>query len=163
MDRLLELFAGILESPGMNLVERVRECARAATAVGVPPEDLEEFARFAENAPQETISALYRTGSPTVGQQLYGEGYGRSMLVLDLQKRYRQHGFDTGEDPVDGLAVLLRFLSECDDPAERAEITREVLVPSLEAMIADTAGEGPGAFTPVLRALSAALKEQVGS
>ena len=62
MDRLLELFAGILESPGMNLVERVRECARAATAVGVPPEDLEEFARFAENAPQ---------GLPLIAQRIH--------------------------------------------------------------------------------------------
>jgi nitrate reductase assembly molybdenum cofactor insertion protein NarJ len=166
MDRLLELFAGILEAPGMDLVQRVRECARASAAVGVPPGDLDEFARFVENASPDRIAELYREASPTMGQQLYGEGYGRSMLLLDLQKRFKKHGFEAGDEPADGVAVLLRFLSECEDPAEREELVREVLVPGLEATIAAGGGEESAAaepFVPLLRALSAALREQVGS
>jgi nitrate reductase assembly molybdenum cofactor insertion protein NarJ len=166
MDRLLDLFAGILETPGVDLVQRVRECAAAATAAGVPPSHLEEFARFVESSTPQQITDIYQAGRPTIGQQLYGEGYGRSMLLLDLQKRYRKHGFETGDEPVDSVAVLLRFLSECDDVAEREELAREVLVPGLEAMISERGGEGSpieSAFLPLLRAVSAALKEQVGS
>jgi len=162
MDRLLDLFADILTDPGMDLVQRVHECARAAAAVGVPPEHLEEFARRVEGSSQHQIAEIYSNGSPTIGQQLYGEGYGRSMLILDLQKRYRRNGFDSGEEPEDSLAVLLRFLSECDDAAEREEVAREILVPGLEAMIAG-GDQSSGAFLPLLKALNAALKEQVGS
>jgi len=162
MDRLLDLFADILTDPGVNLVQRVRECARAAAAVGVPPEHLEEFARLVEGSSTDQIAEIYSAGSPTIGQQLYGEGYGRSMLILDLQKRYRRNAFEWGDQPEDSLAVLLRFLSECDDAAERQEVAREILVPGLEAMIA---GGDPwvSAFLPLLKALNAALKEQVGS
>jgi nitrate reductase assembly molybdenum cofactor insertion protein NarJ len=166
MDRLLDLFAGILDDPGMDLVQRVRECALAAAAVGVPPSYLEEFARFVESSNPRDIIEIYKTRGPTIGQQLYGEGYGRSMLLLDLQKRYRKYGFEFGDEPADSLAVLLRFLSECDDPTERGELSREVLVPGLEAMITASGGEespAAGPFLPLLRALSAALREQVGS
>jgi len=165
MDRLLELFAGILEAPGVDLVQRVKECARASSAVGVSPQDLDQFGRFVENASPDEIAELYRTARPTMGQRLYGEGYGRSMLLLDLQKRYRRHGFEAGDEPADGLAVLLRFLSDCEEAAEKEEVIREILVPGLEAAIA-AGGEqsvGAGAFVPLLRALSAALREQVGS
>ena len=166
MDRLLELFAGILEAPGGDLAQRVQECARAAVAVGVPPADLNEFAGFLENASEDAIADLYRSGGLSVGQQLYGDGYGRSMLLLDLQKRYKRHGFEAGDEPADNLAVLLRFLSECDDIAEREELAREVMVPGLEAMIAAGGREQSppaGPFAPVLRALATALREQVGS
>ncbi|MGO9411609.1 MAG: hypothetical protein ACLQCB_12765 [Spirochaetia bacterium] len=166
MDRLLDLFAGILDDPGLDLVQRVQECARAATAVGVPPSYLEEFARFVETSDPREIIEIYKTRGPTIGQQLYGEGYGRSMLIMDLQKRYKRYGFESGDEPADNLAVLLRFLSECDDPAERDELSREVLVPGLEAMITAGGGEespAVGPFLPLLRALSAALREQVGS
>ncbi len=166
MDRLLEMFAGIVEAPGADLAQRVRECARAAAAVGVPSGDLEEFARFAETTPPERLVELYRERNPFIGQQLYGDGYGRSMLLLDLQKRYRRHGFETGDEPLDHLSVLLRFLSECDDTAEREELAREVLVPGLEAMIASGGAGGQTSadeFAPLLRALSAAVREQVGS
>jgi nitrate reductase assembly molybdenum cofactor insertion protein NarJ len=166
MDRLLDLFAGILDDPGMDLVQRVQECALAAAAVGVPPGYLEEFIRFVESSNPRDIIEIYKTRGPTIGQQLYGEGYGRSMLLLDLQKRYRKYGFECGDEPADSLAVLLRFLSECDDPTERGELSREVLVPGLEAMITASGGEespAAGPFLPLLRALSAALREQVGS
>jgi nitrate reductase assembly molybdenum cofactor insertion protein NarJ len=165
MDRLLDLFAGILDDPGMDLVQRVHECAQAAAAVGVPPDYLEEFARLVEGSSPPQIAEIYKAGSPTIGQQLYGEGYGRSMLLLDLQKRYRRQGFEPGDEPADSLAVLLRFLSECDDAAERDEVAREILVPGLEGMIAAGGDQSPGAgaFLPLLRALNAALREQVGS
>ncbi len=163
MDRLLELFAGILEAPGEDLGMRVRECTRAAAAVGVPAADLDEFARFVENAPEDAIASLYGSGGLSIGRQLYGDGYGRSMLLLDLQKRYRRHGFETGEEPADHLAVLLRFLSECDDAAEREELVREIMVPGLEAMVANEESPAAGTFAPVLRALTSALREQVGS
>lgn len=166
MDRLLELFAEILETPDVDLARRIQECARCAAAVGVPSTDLDEFARFVDETPAERLAELYRTRSSSIGQQLYGEGYGRSMLLLDLQKRYRRLGFEAGDEPLDHVSVVLRFLSECDDPAEREEVAREVLIPGLEAMIVNAADQGPASpppFVPLLRALSAAVREQVGS
>ncbi len=162
MNRLLDLFAGILENPGIDLAQRVEECARCAEAFGVPSAGLNEFRRSVEGTPREKLPDLYRIGNPFIGQQLYGDGYGRSMLLLDLQKRYRRHGFETGDEPADHLSVLLRFLSECDDPAEVAELAREVLVPGLEAMVSGgSGGEQPAAaeFMPLLRMVSAALRE----
>jgi len=166
MDRLLDLFAEILEAPGNDLLSRVRECARCAEAVGVPADGLREFEKLVERTSSEKLAELYRSGSPLIGHQLYGEGYGRSMLLMDLQKRYRRHGFEIGDEPADHLCVLLRFLSQCSDPAEREEIAREVLVPGLESMTAGGEGEEPAVpadFSPVLRTVSSALKEQVGS
>jgi len=163
---MLELFAEIFEAPDVDLLRRVQECARCAAAVGVPSADLDEFARFVDETPAERMAELYRTRNPFIGQQLYGEGYGRSMLLLDLQKRYRRLGFEAGDEPLDHLSVLLRFLSECDDAAEREELAREVLIPGLEAMIAGSVDEGQASaapFVPLLRALSAAVREQVGS
>ena len=162
MDRLLELFAGILESPDVDLAAQVRECERCASAVGVPVEGLREFEQFVENTPGEKLAELYAAKDSLVGRQLYGDGYGRSMFILDLQKRYRRHGFETGDEPADHLAVILRFLSECSDPAERREMVFEMLVPALKTMMtAGAEGDSPSAsvFAPLLRALSAALTE----
>ncbi len=164
MDRLLELFAGILESPDADLVTQVRECERCATAIGVPVEGLRQFESFVESASRESLAELYAQDNALVGLQLYGNGYGRSMFILDLQKRYRRHGFETGDEPADHLAVILRFLSACDDPAERRELITEILVPALTAMMAGSAeGEetsGVSAFAPLLRSLKAALAEE---
>ena len=163
MDRLLELFAGIIEAPTIDLLERVRECARCAEAVGVPADGLAEFERFVEATPPQRLAESYEFARSSIGRQLYGEGYGRSMLLLDLQKRYRRNGFQPGDEPADNLSVLLRFLSECEDPAEREELARDVLIPALESMIKENAFSPSAVFTPLLRTLSSALREQVGS
>ncbi len=168
MHRLLELFAGIFDAPESELAAQVRECAKCAAAVGVPVDGIREFESFLQSAPREKLAELYSEETALVGRQLYGDGYGRSMFILDLQKRYRAHGFETGDEPPDHLAVILRFLSECDEPEDRRELIEEVLLPALGAMIR---GEAPGedsprtvtAFAPLLRALQDALREEAGS
>ncbi|HVO39729.1 MAG TPA: molecular chaperone TorD family protein [Spirochaetia bacterium] len=168
MDRLLELFAGIFNAPQSDLAAQVRECAQCAAAVGVPVDGLREFESFVQSAPREKLAELYSEETSLVGRQLYGDGYGRSMFILDLQKRYRRHGFETGDEPADHLAVILRFLSECEEPEDRRELIQDVLLPALDAMIR---GEAPGddqprtatPFAPLLRALADALREEVSS
>ena len=168
MDRLLELFAGIFNAPESDLVAQVRECAQCAAAVGVAVEGLREFETFVQSAPREKLAELYSGETSLMGRQLYGDGYGRSMFILDLQKRYRRHGFETGDEPADHLAVILRFLSECEEPEDRRALIQDVLLPALDAMIrgetpADEAPHAVTAYAPLLRALQEVLREEAGS
>jgi nitrate reductase molybdenum cofactor assembly chaperone len=148
MDRALALFADLLSYPGEDVAALARECERAGTASGFPAGPLEEFRKYVEAAPRETLEELYTdffdlnpNASPYVGYHLYGEGYARSLFLLELQKKYRTCGFDAGRELADHLCVMLRYLADCDDQEAREELVSDALLPALLSMIEKT-GEG---------------------
>jgi nitrate reductase molybdenum cofactor assembly chaperone NarJ/NarW len=145
MDRALALFADALSYPGEDMPALARELEMAAVASGFPAGPLSDFRRFVEGTAPERLEELYTAtfdlnpdSSPYIGYHLYGDGYPRSMFLLELQKKYRARGFEAGRELADHLCVMLRFLSDCDDPGERDELIAEALVPALHSMIEKT-------------------------
>jgi nitrate reductase delta subunit len=162
MDRLLELFADILDYPGADLAEKVRECREAAAARGHHADGLEGFGESVRTLPPEKLEEIYTTtfdltpnATPYVGYHLFGDGYQRSAFLLELQKRYRAHDHPTGNELADHICVILRYLSRCDDPSERQELVEEAVVPALASMIEKTANAGQSGPTPYRMALGA--------
>jgi nitrate reductase molybdenum cofactor assembly chaperone len=168
MDRALALFADVLSYPGEDMSALARELEKAAVASGFPAGPLGDFRRFVESTPRERLEELYTAtfdlnpdSSPYVGYHLYGDGYPRSMFLLELQKKYRADGFEAGRELADHLCVMLRFLSDCDDAGEREELIVEALVPALLSMIEKTSAvEGIDAtpYRLVLQALATGFK-----
>ncbi len=142
--RVLELFAELLEYPRPGLAERARECralialesAEAATLLG-------QFGAFAERTPHSTLEEIFTatfdlnaTCHPYVGYHMFGEAYKRSALLLELQNRYRERGFDPGVELPDHISVLLRFMALDPDSDATREIAQEALIQTLEPMTA---------------------------
>ena len=166
MEKLLALFADILDYPGPGLAEVTRRCeeeAGAGAAGGTDAVDaLREFRRFVSETPREKLEETYTETfdlgverCPYVGWHLFGEGQSRSRFMQELNARYRARGFSAGSELPDHLPLMLRFVSACDDPAEREEILREAIEPAVGKM---TAGAAASGYDLALKALSAALK-----
>lgn len=143
-ERLLVLFAGILDYPSPNIVNELAECqALLASSSAEVAALLQEFQVLAEGSSDGRLEELY-TGvfdldpicHPYVGYHLFGESYKRSAFLVELKEQYRAHGFDMpGAELADRVSVLLRFLSICDDEELRREIITEGMLPALDTMI----------------------------
>ena len=147
MERLLELFAGLLEYPRPELPRLARECELGA-ALPEAARGLRQFRLFVERTPpaelEEAYTAAFDLGAercPYVGYHLFGDGYARSAFLQELKARFRERGIETGSELPDHLSCLLRFAAACGEGEEREEIVREAILPALERM---TAGRSPG-------------------
>ncbi len=137
--RILALFASLLDYPTPGLGDAAR--LGAGLTAGYDQKAavlLSEFQEFVEETPPGQLEEIY-TGVfelnaafyPYVGFHLFGETYKRSVFLLELKQRYTAKGFDAGSELADHLAVLLRFVSQCDDTALGEEILRDALLPAL--------------------------------
>lgn len=167
MDRVLELFADILAYPSDDVARRAGECRDAADAAGLPTADLDEFRRSVEHLPRGRLEEIYTAvfdlgagASPYIGWHLFGDGYQRSMFLVELQKRYRRIGHETGRELADHLCVVLRFLSACDDAQEKEVLIREAVLPALASMVekSGTGQSDAGPYRAALGALQSALE-----
>lgn len=144
--RILHLFANILDYPGHGLAETVGEC-EALVSRGNPEAAtlLDKFCTFVKETPPGRLEEVY-TGAfdldaacyPYVGYHLFGESYKRSAFILELKERYRAQGFAVGNELPDHLAVLLRFLATSDDVNLAGELINEALLPALERMVGES-------------------------
>ena len=141
--RLFYLFADLLEYPQSDLTESAREC-EALISPGNPEaaEMLHGFRSFEEQASLGKVQELYTrtfdldaTYHPYVGHHLFGESYKRSAFMVGLKERYKAYDFVVEGELPDHLAVMLRYLSLCEDDDQVAEIVRDAMVPALEKMI----------------------------
>jgi nitrate reductase delta subunit len=140
--RAFELLADVLEYPRPDLVEAVRECAALLAADSLAAAAcLHEFGTFVGQTPRGRLEEVYTSTFdldaacyPYVGYHLFGESYQRSVFMVELNKRYRAHGFSIAGELPDYLAVVLRFLAVCDDAVLSGEIVHEALLPALEHM-----------------------------
>ncbi len=182
--RVLALFAELLEYPhAAGVAEIARDCS--ASIAGESAEAaalLDEFIVFAERTPHSMLEEIFTATfdlnascHPYIGYHMFGEAYKRSALLLELQDRFRQHGFDPGVELPDHIAVLLRFMSVCPDDELNAEIAREALLTTFDAMMtppeadpSEEDEEGPEIFDlgedyrRVLQALRLVLQARYG-
>ena len=162
MEKLLALFAEILDYPRPGLAELARACEEQVCESA--REGLREFRRFVTGVPREKLEEAYTEtfdlgveSCPYVGYHLFGDGYQRSRFLQELNARYRARGFAPGSELPDHLPVMLRYLAAREAGAEREEILHEAIEPALQKMITAHAGATSG-YDPVLRSLAAALK-----
>jgi nitrate reductase delta subunit len=151
--RLFHLFADLLEYPQSSLTESVREC-EALVSPGNPEAAtlLHGFRSFVEDAPLGQVQELYTrtfdldaTYHPYVGHHLFGESYKRSAFMVGLKERYKAYDFVVEGELPDHLAVMLRYLSICEDDSQVAEIVRDAMTPALERMVKVDAKADEGA------------------
>lgn len=138
-------FADMLDYPAPGLAETVRRCeALVAERQPAAADLLAEFRSFVEATPagmlEEVYAGTFDLGAschPFVGYHLFGETYQRSAFLVGLRESYAPHGFSTGTELPDHLAVMLRFLAICDDGALTDELVRLTMLPALKQMIED--------------------------
>ncbi|MBW8010729.1 MAG: hypothetical protein FVQ83_05720 [Chloroflexi bacterium] len=175
---IFRLFADLLEYPRTDLSKRVLE-GEALVAVEYPDAAvlLNEFHEFIEQTSlgrlQEVFTTTFdldATYHPYVGHHLFGESYKRSAFMVGLKERYRIVDLDIGSEVADNLAMMLRYLSLCDDASQTAAIIHEALLPALEKMIRKgieddeespiEAGHSQLIYKKVVEALQMILQEQ---
>ncbi len=152
--RLFHLFADLFEYPQSSLAKSVREC-EALLSPGNPEAAvlLHGFRSFVEDAPLGQVQELYTrtfdldaTYHPYVGHHLFGESYKRSAFMVGLKQRYKAYDFVVEGELPDHLAVLLRYLSICEDDGQVTEILRDAIAPALERMVKEDAKSDGGAL-----------------
>ena len=173
--RIFQCFAALLDYPAPGLGEVANDCASLVPDAGAAR--LHDFAAFvAEIDPgclEEIYTGVFELNAacyPYVGYHLFGETYKRSVFLLGLKQRYAAHGFVTGSELADHVAVLLRFVAMCSDATLSEEIIRDALLPALDKMCggkeendlaeedAPTHHRGRAEYQQLLRALQVTLQ-----
>lgn len=159
--QIYQLFSQLLNYPSSNLVQQVR------TTIDLLEKDypqateyLNKFLDFAEKKPLSTLEELY-TGTFDVnpachifaGHLLFGESFKRNTFMAELAVEYEKRGFDTENELVDHIPLLLRFLSSELDPEETManELLSECLIPVFETMNNNFKDDSTNPYMPVLR------------
>lgn len=141
--RVFDLLAQILEYPRRDLRDVVAGCMDLLAPVSQKAAAaLTDFQTFITETPlgrqQEVYTITFDLDAvchPYVGHHIFGETYKRSSFMLGLKERYARYGLEMGSEVADHLALLVRFLSLCDDAAETDVIVRDALLPSLKQML----------------------------
>lgn len=162
-------FGDLLDYPGPDLADQVRLCAcLLAPAVPDAATQLFDFLEVVERTPPGRLEEIYTATfdiNPAcyiyAGYLLFGESFKRGKFLVQLQEKYREHGFDVQQELADHLAVLFRFMAMLDpDELLAQELVEDCLIPVLGAMNAnfkpDTEIPNPYAF--VLRAILSVLE-----
>ena len=90
--------------------------------------------------------------------------------MIGLSERYRQHGFERGQELADHIAVVLRFLAHAWGTGDAEELVSEGLLPALGKIVAglgpaeeqEDARRGRDVYGLVLRALECWLSARAG-
>lgn len=175
---IFRIFADLLEYPRVDLSDSVRE-GEALVAVQSPDAALllGDFHDFLGDTSLGRLQEIFTTTfdldatyHPYVGHHLFGETYKRSAFMVGLKQCYQTVGLDIGSEVADNLAMILRYLSLCDDASQTAAIIHEALLPALEKMIRkgdsdddesqEKGGHSQLIYKKVVEALQMVLQEQ---
>jgi nitrate reductase delta subunit len=162
-------FGALLDYPGPDLTRQARECtALLAPIEPAAASHLEGFLAFVEHTSPGRLEEIY-TGTFDVnpacyifaGYLLFGESFKRGKFLVQLQEKYREHGFSAGNELADHLAVMFRFLATLGpDDVLAHELVEDCLIPVLRTMSAGLThdSENPNPYTYVLRAILTTLE-----
>lgn len=161
--RIFHLFADLLEYPRPGLSEAAQECEALVSRLSPAAKSaagqnghatvlLHEFRTFVEETPlgrqQEVYTVTFDLDAacyPYVGYHLFGESYKRSVFMIKLKEHYAACRLVIGNELPDHLALLVRYLSLCDDASLAGEIVQMALLPTLEKMTRKRNGSEPDA------------------
>lgn len=172
-NRLLGLFADILDYPDENTIGQLRlaeECAsgefpEAGCLLGGFRSSVEDFTTERLEEVFTAIFDLNATCHPYIGYQLFGETYKRSVFLVECKEHYRAHGFTAPDiELADRLSIMLRFASVCTDAELVTDIIEYGFGPSLAKMtrekeptIKEPEPKDENPYSVVLRALQIVL------
>lgn len=158
--------AHLFEYPGEDYLAGVRECLE--TMQGESPEAarlLAEFAAAIEGTNTYELQELFtRTFdlNPActleIGWHLYGEDYKRGEFLVKMRGRLRDLEVPESSELPDHLTQALRLFGSMA-PDEAAQFASELLLPSLDAMLAAWK-ENHNAFRTLLESLFVLLKSR---
>ena len=125
---------------------------RARALVGPADPGAEPLASFAAAARRTGLAAMQElytdtfdlepACAPYVGHQLLGEGPQRGPLLAKLAELHAADGFRPRDELGDHVAEVLAFLAVARPGAERDDLLRDGLLPTVDRMIAALAAAG---------------------
>jgi nitrate reductase assembly molybdenum cofactor insertion protein NarJ len=133
----------------------------------VANDQLKSFCDFVQQVQLKIVQEIYTQTfdlqgfcNPYVGQYLFGESYKRSWFMARLNQGYREHGFSSGIELPDHLAVILRFLALGIEDEFCMVLKTEGAIPAVEKMLKlfDDNDENP--YKQVLMALTLVFMEE---
>ncbi len=142
-ERLIELFADILDYPTAGIADKAAECeALLGTAAPTATALMAGFRDFAGGTPLGKLEEIYSgffdlnpLCHPYVGYQLFGENYKRSSFLLGLKERFHAESFQpTPNEIPDRLSIVLRFVAHTRDREGASDLVLEGVLPALERM-----------------------------
>jgi len=142
---LTDAFADVLSYPHESPAAAAQRCAEIVRTRDVEAGRLlESFAARAETVELGALQEAYTrafdldtmtrsepTCYPYVGHYLFDESHKRGMFILELRRRFREHGFEDSSDLSDHLVLLLRFLAVCADETLADELVDDAILPAL--------------------------------
>ncbi len=163
---LYRLFADVLDYPGPQLAARIRDCASRLTPEFAEAADLlRRFHSFQAGVSlgqlQETYTSIFDMQPEctlSLGYQLLGDDWRRSILLFKLKEVYQAHNFEGGCELPDHLCVLLRFLATRPDSGKITELVDECMLPAL-SRIASSIQLGESPYRWLVQALLSWLRQ----
>jgi nitrate reductase assembly molybdenum cofactor insertion protein NarJ len=134
----------LLAYPAPGLAVTAAECA-VELAAGRPAaaERLARFAAWARAAGATAFEEAYTSAfdlapvaSPYVGDQLFGAGRERSLLLSGLRELRREAGLAEGVELADHVSEVLRLAAAPIPPDVRDDLLADALAPALRKMLA---------------------------
>ena len=164
--KLYNLFADILEPPGLLLSDRVNQCISIlASSLQEAAGLLNQFKTFLDQTPLSRKEEIY-TGTfhvqtacyPYVGYHLFRDGSHRKLFLAGLEEQYQIYDFLAADELPDHLGIMLRFLAKDEDEEERDELISLWIIPALKRMLGGFEVE-TNPYKVLLRALLLVLQE----
>jgi nitrate reductase delta subunit len=166
--QIYQLFSKLLDYPSSDFIEQVHATIGVLeTDYPQAAEHLNKFLSFVEKTQLSNVEELYTITfdvNPAchifAGHLLFGESFKRNTFMAELAVEYEKRGFDTKNELVDHIPLLLRFLSEID-PEETIskELLEECLIPVFQTMNDNFKDEATNPYMPVLRGTLMVLQE----
>jgi nitrate reductase assembly molybdenum cofactor insertion protein NarJ len=165
-------FADIMTYPGKDYLEIIQKLDDTL-AESHPDIALEfkTFTKYSKEVPLSRLEEIYSNNfdiSPAcyvyAGYQLFGEGYKRNEFIVGLKAKFREYGFEYGNELPDHFRILLRFLAEIELFEDTAvDMMRDCMLPTLDKMIKGIRQkqEPQNPYYYVLRAIEIYLKKCV--
>lgn len=160
------LFANLLEYPTPELKQQVDDCIGLLAEVNPQAgEVLAGFRVYVEQTSLKRLEEIYTNTFdlqglcyPYVGHHLFGESYKRSWFMSQLNRSYREKGFQAKKELPDHVAVILRFLAQSENDEFNLVLLDEGLIPAVSKMDQVFGAKTDHPYKLVIHALSMLLE-----
>lgn len=138
-----ELFADVLDYPGLQVLASVKQCiALVAPRNPIAAEKLMKFEATSSARSLGWLQELYAKtfdfepdGTPNTSYHLFGDDWRRSVFLAELKGIYESNSFETGSELPDHLCLVLRFLALKGRGQQSSELVEECIIPAVRHML----------------------------